>query len=257
MEVLDRIKIAVKALISLGIGKNQEEIGLLLGYTSKSAFSQVLNNKVPLPSDFIERLCKLDKRLVKMWIVSEIGSVLRNKEQSKQVYIDSDLFKTDTKVIPMTPEPNYHLIPLYDGFVTASAISQDMPAQSEPVEMVNAGDWFRDATSAMRVHGDSMFPDYVSGSIVAMKEVFNKRLVVFGQDYLIETTEYRVLKRLQRSDLADNWLLCSTNEDIWEVGTMKGRLIHEPFDIHIKDVQKICLVLGSVKRNHSSRIVGL
>ena len=168
-----------------------------------------------------------------------------------------EMLKGETKVVPIHQEPEYHLIPLYDGFMTASAISQDMPAQVEPVEMVNAGDWFRDATSAMRVHGDSMFPDYVSGSIVAMKEVFNKQLVIPGQDYLIETTEYRVLKRLQRSDLPEHWLLCSTNEEIWEVGSLKGRLIHEPFDIHLKDVQKICLVLGSVKRNHSSRIVGL
>ncbi len=168
-----------------------------------------------------------------------------------------EMLKTENKVISMRQEPDNHLIPLYDGFMTASAISQDMPAQIEPVEMVNAGDWFRDATSAMRVHGDSMFPDYVSGSIVAMKEVFNKKLVVPGQDYLIETTEYRVLKRLQKSDLPENWLLCSTNEDMWENGSMKGRLIHEPFDIHIDDVKKICLILGSVKRNHSSRIVGL
>lgn len=240
MTKIERVKKVCKWLIFDGYADNDTDLATKMGYT-KSSFSQIMTEKVPVSDKFIDNICKANININKVWILN----------------FEGDMLKTEAKVLQMVPEPDYHLIPLYDGFMTASAISQDLTAQSEPVEMVNAGDWFRDATSAMRVHGDSMFPDYVSGSIVAMKEVFNKRLVVFGQDYLIETSEYRVLKRLQRSDLADNWLLCSTNEDIWEVGTMKGRLIHEPFDIHLEDVKKICLVLGSVKRNHSSRIVGL
>lgn len=148
-----------------------------------------------------------------------------------------------------------HLIPLYDGVMTASVVSQELPAQAEATEMVNAGDWFRDATAAMRVHGDSMYPDYVSGSIVAMKEVHDKRLVVFGQDYMIETSEYRILKRLQKSDDKQCYLLCSTNTEVWEAGALKGRLIHEPFDIHLDSIVRLYQILGVVKRNHSSRVV--
>jgi len=107
----------------------------------------------------------------------------------------------------------------------------------------------------MRVHGDSMYPNYVSGSIVAMKEVFNKRLIIPGQDYMIETSEYRVLKRLQRSEDKQCYLACSTNLEIWEVGPQKGKLIHEPFDIHLDDMVRLYQILGSVKRNHSSRVV--
>lgn len=159
-------------------------------------------------------------------------------------------------VVPMQPTAQAaHLIPLYDGVVTASITGADLTPQTEPVEMVNAGDWFRDATAAMRVHGDSMHPDYPSGSIVAMREVQNKKLIVYGQDYLIETSEYRVLKRLQKSDKDQHWLLCSTNLEMWESGPLKGRLIHEPDDIHVDDVYRIYKILGSVKRNHSSRVV--
>ena len=147
------------------------------------------------------------------------------------------------------------LIPLYDGVVTASMLENDMRPQTQPVEYVNAGDWFRDATAAMRVHGDSMYPEYQSGSIVALKEVFNKRLIIYGQDYLIETSEYRVIKRLQKSNEKNSWLACSLNQEIWESGELQGRLIHEPFDINLDDVIRIYQVVGSVRRNHSSRIV--
>lgn len=147
------------------------------------------------------------------------------------------------------------LIPLYDGVVTASMIENDMRPQTQAVEYVNAGDWFRDATAAMRVHGDSMYPEYQSGGIVALKEVFNKRLIIYGQDYLIETSEYRVIKRLQKSNEKNSWLACSINQEIWESGELQGRLIHEPFDINLDDVIRVYQVVGSVRRNHSSRIV--
>lgn len=146
-----------------------------------------------------------------------------------------------------------NLIPLYDGIVTAGMHDTAiLEPTTEPVEMVDAGDWFRDATAAMRVHGDSMYPEYKSGSIVALKEVNNKRLVVYGQDYLIETSEYRVIKRLQKSDLPQNWLACSVNEEKYQ---STGKLIHEPFDVHIDDVDRLFQVLGNVRRNQSSRIV--
>jgi phage repressor protein C with HTH and peptisase S24 domain len=151
------------------------------------------------------------------------------------------------------PREEKKLIPLYDGVVTAGMqeTAELYPTQ-ESVEMIDAGDWFRDATAAMRVHGDSMYPEYKSGSIAALREVNNKRLVVYGQDYLIETSEYRVIKRLQKSDFPQNWLACSVNEEKYE---STGRLIHEPFDIHIDDVKRLYQVLGNVKRNQSSTVI--
>ena len=134
MEVLDRIKIAVKALISLGLAKNQEEIGSLLGYTSKSAFSQVLNGKVSLPNDFIDRLCKLDKRLVKMWIVNEEGSVLRSKKESKQVYIENNLaINSDiTQASSIADEKDLYIIELQKHKI--KSLEKELLDQKQEIE---------------------------------------------------------------------------------------------------------------------------
>lgn len=161
-----------------------------------------------------------------------------------------------TKKLSLGLDENYHLIPLYDGVVTAGMRSvADLSPQTEPAEYINAGDWFRDATAAMRIHDDSMFPEYKSGSIAALKAVNNKQLIIYGQDYVIETSEYRVIKRLQRSDQHGCWLLASVNTDVWETGPLKGRLIHEPFDVPIDEVTRLFRVLGCVKRNESSKIM--
>ncbi|AIN71946.1 hypothetical protein FPG101_08630 [Flavobacterium psychrophilum FPG101] len=91
MTEVDRVKLAVKTLISLGVAKNQEEIGKLMGYSNKSSFSQVLNGIVPLPDKFIDKLCRLDKRLRRDWIVNEFGHILIKNNNSKQVYIDKNI----------------------------------------------------------------------------------------------------------------------------------------------------------------------
>lgn len=76
MTVHDRIKLVVKWLIGTGVANNQEAIGRLMGYSNKSSFSQILNNKVPIPNDFIGRLCALNENINKVWIEKEMGDMV-------------------------------------------------------------------------------------------------------------------------------------------------------------------------------------
>ena len=169
-----------------------------------------------------------------------------------------DIFESGERYISHINEKihNRKLVPFFDGITQAGTqVVANMDA-TYPVEMVDAGDFFQDATAIMAVHGDGMHPDYKAGTLVALKEVHNKRLIMLGQDYVVETSEYRVIKRLQ-SNLDDStcWLACSTNTGTWEQGTLKGRLIHEPFTIPIDEVIRVHLVLGQISRNHSSKII--
>lgn len=234
MTRIERVRKLSKWLIFDGFADNDADLAKKLGY-SKSSFSQIINEKVPLSTKFIETLCSVNENINKVWITDLKGAMLKST---------SNL---------LANREDKKLIPLYDGVVTAGMQETAiMDATQQPAEMIDAGDWFRDATAAMRVHGDSMHPEYKSGSIAALREVKNKRLVVYGQDYLIETTEYRVIKRLQKSDIPQNWLACSVNEEKYE---SSGRLIHEPFDVHIDDVIRLYQVLGNVRRNQSSTVI--
>ena len=77
----ERIKKAIKWLIGTGIAKNQEGIGVLMGYSNKSAFSQVVNTPNKRPEDFITRLCNLNNNLNKDWLLTEKGSMLKTTDQ--------------------------------------------------------------------------------------------------------------------------------------------------------------------------------
>jgi hypothetical protein len=210
----------------LGIGqtKFEERAGLSRGYINK------LKGNMKL--DTINKIVLAYPEINKEWLISGVGEMLKDSEEKRK------------------------LIPFYDTEAEAGTMQiSNMDAVTEPDEWIDAGDWFLDADSAMRVHGDSMFPIYKPGSIVVMREVRNKSLIVYGRDYVIQTSEYKVIKRLQKSDIVGCWLACSVNDETWEKGNLAGRLIHEPFDVYIDRVNKIFMVLGCVSRNESSRIV--
>ena len=218
-------KITVKAGISNGlIGKGRKR-----GSISQENISKILYSFPELNAD---------------WLLTGRGEMLKSDKKSVTFYE------------PENAPTGRKLIPFYDIETTAGAMQvANMDVSEHADELIDAGDWFRDADSAMRVHGDSMFPVYKSGSIVVMKEVQDKSLIMYGQDYVLITSEYRVIKRIQKSVKAGFWLACSTNEETWEKGELAGRLIHEPFDVCIDSVHRIFRVLGSVSRTESSRVI--
>ena len=83
MTIHDRLKLVIKWLIGTGVATNQEAIGRLMGYTNKSSFSQILNDKVPIPGDFISRLCMLNKNINLVWIEKEVGDMILDNSASK------------------------------------------------------------------------------------------------------------------------------------------------------------------------------
>ena len=83
MTIHDRLKLVIKWLIGTGVATNQEAIGRLMGYTNKSSFSQILNDKVPIPGDFINRLCMLNENINLVWIEKEDGDMILDNSASK------------------------------------------------------------------------------------------------------------------------------------------------------------------------------
>ena len=140
-------------------------------------------------------------------------------------------------------------IPLYDDVssIGGTNIVANTSAVSVPSEWIDAGDWFVDATAAIRHYGDSM-NEYPSGSILVLRKVNDWRLLVWGRNYCVETTEFRVTKQLQ--DGGDSHVIgYSTNKDTYP----DGRQIHAPIYIP-KDntLLAIYIVLGCVTKEYSN-----
>jgi hypothetical protein len=93
--------------------------------------------------------------------------------------------------------------------------------------------------------------EYPSGCILALKLVQDHYLIVPGKDYVIETSEYRVTKKVQLGSNTEYIRVYSTNTEAHPDGT----LIHQPFDIPRNSIGRIFEVLGYVVKKGSGTIV--
>lgn len=140
-------------------------------------------------------------------------------------------------------------IPLYDtetvGGHNELVADTERPA-GHVAEWIDAGDWFPGATAAIRHYGDSMV-EYPSGSILALKRVEDQRLLINGQNYVIETSEYRITKKIQ-DDGGDYIMAYSSNRETYP----DGQQIHSPIKIPKSEIRHIDLVLGCVIKEYSN-----
>lgn len=163
--------------------------------------------------------------------IDKMGEILSEFQD-----ISNEDSESDGKVIKMNKE----LIPFYDAAaVGGSAILADQTPVSEPAEYINPGSWLRAATGSLRVYGNSMFPKYPAGSIIAFKE--NKSgVIIWGEDYVIELEDRRIIKRLEKSELKDHVKAVSYNVN------KDNKYVYDPVDIPMAAVKRLYMVLGMI-----------
>ena len=165
---------------------------------------------------------------------------------------EGSMLKKESTPVPQVPARKR--IPLYDDVSTIGGLNDNIANTSDtpsPSEWIDAGDWFPEATAAIRHYGDSMV-EYPSGSILALKRVKDQRLILNGRNYVIETTEFRVTKQLQY-DGGDYIMAYSSNRETYP----DGRLIHAPIKIPTETVRHIDLVLGCVTKEYSNGAIAI
>jgi len=162
-----------------------------------------------------------------------------------------EMLKADEGMVQKNPETR-HLIPVYNSVISRGGgeVSANTDGVSQPDEYIDTGDWFREATAAIRHYGESMI-EYPPGCILALKEVYDRALIIPGRDYMIETSEYRVTKRVKLGRENDSIIACSTNEEKYP----DGSLVHEPFTITWNAIRRISLVLGYVVKKSGGTMV--
>lgn len=183
----------------------------------------------------------------------QLNNVLKGNRGISDKFLDSFIEVFDISHFDLYSNTGEHKnrkkIPLYD--VESIGGHQDVVADTNVpaghvAEWIDAGDWFPGATSAIRHYGDSMV-EYPSGCILALKRVEDDRLLINGQNYVIETSEYRITKQLQY-DGGDYLMAYSSNRDTYP----DGRQIHSPIRIPKSEIRHIDLVLGCVIKEYSN-----
>lgn len=207
--------------------------------------------KLKLTQSKLAELVGVDLKTIQNWesgrtIPKSKYGILGNLEQLVESENHSDN-KSKTR-------DERHKIPFYDA-ETTGGFNDRVSASDTPVSFkgyIYAGDWWDgQETAAIRHVGDSMI-EYPDGCILAVRQVRKRTLLVPGRNYVIETDEYRVTKRVQRGSTPDTLALYSTNREKYD----DGRLIYEPFEVELSEVRRIFAVLGYiVSQSGESRLI--
>lgn len=200
----------------LNDNKVTKDLGLSVGTIGKSRKEgRDLSDKV------IEQILNFYTDLNRVWLLTGEGDMISKKK-----------------------------IPLYNDDSTIGGNNDqvaNVDDSARPTEWIDAGDWFPTATSAIHHYGDSM-TEYPSGCILALKRVNDSRLLLNGENYVIETDEFRITKRIL--DDGEDIIAYSTNQETYP----DGRLVHAPIRIPKDAIRHLDLVLGCVIRKFSTPV---
>lgn len=133
-------------------------------------------------------------------------------------------------------------VPYYENMDVTATIATSFSDYPEAPTFYIDYEHFNDCTAYVPVVGDSMYPSYCSGEIIAVKSIFNLDIIQWGEAYFVVTNgnanDMRTIKQLHYHDDPDKIILRSSNPNF------KGDTI-----ISKKDILFLYIVKGKIRRN--------
>ena len=227
MTDLQRIKILLKTLQSLGLASSQNEIGKKLGYSSASAFSQVVNGSVAIPKNFADRVVKAFPVVNIEWLTTGTGEMLHNQD------VAVTASSVDVLMLPVINLDTRAGLGSYNEVVdTPLYIAEQMPFSRSIA---------RDGDFVMPVVGESMTPRYPNGTYVLVRPLPTWReYLELGATYVLELIDgRRLIKEIRAGSDTEHFTLQSVNPAF------------DPSEIAKNFIAHIFAVIVSVRRDYN------
>ena len=209
-EIIDRIKYLMKEM-----GLKQVQFAERIGVDT-SNLSKYLNAHMPLSESFLNRLV-VNLGVSKEWLLD--GT-------------DLPFGKTPVRVDgEVMASANGGGTPVYDVDVTAGVASgrNELFASENIVGWVNLPNMSPNCR-IVRVSGDSMAPVINDGDFVAVREVSNPAQIYWGQIYVVQLDDFRLVKYLRRHTDPNMVVLRSENPN------------YDDMDVRRSDIHEMLLV---------------
>lgn len=193
---------------NLGQGKFEKLSGLSNGYLTQL-------RKAP-GSEKLQRILCAFPELNRTWLLTGEGDMLIG-EQVEQIMQSST--ESDIHLIPLLP------VSAQGGSLNDFVVSIKESSCEKIISPIKGADY------AMSVSGESMAPEYPSGSQILIKRIDEKAFIDWGRVYVLDTCNGTVIKRLFPSETADKVLCKSINPEF------------PPFEVSLSDVYAVYRVL--------------
>ena len=189
---------------------SQRQLALLLRIDT-SNLSKVLNGKLPFSEGLVNRIVA-DLGVSKSWLRDGDGLPFDKTLIAKEIHSDV--------VMPQLPAPQG--IPVYDLDVTAGCRSLDeLFGEIRPIGAIDIPG-IPQNSNIVKVRGDSMSPRIINGGYVAIRPIRDMRNIYWGQIYVVELPEFRVVKYLRRHSDPGMVILHSDNPDYDDMDVLRS-----------------------------------
>ena len=154
-----------------------------------SNLSKVMNGKLPFTEGLINRIV-VDLGISKNWLRDGSGVPYEKSSMARDIVLPEPL---QAQIVPAV-----HGTPVYDIDVTAGCRSlSQLFGEIHPVGVIDIPGISQNA-QMVKVRGDSMCPRISNGGYVAIRPIRDLRNIFWGQIYVVELEEFRMVKYLRR-----------------------------------------------------------
>lgn len=191
----------------------EESCGLSRGNLSN------MNDNGSIGSDKLSLIFDAHPEINPDWLISGQGEMLRSSADERPIAKEVE------------PEKGIPLIPTEAlcGYGTEAFKDLQIGEYYQVTE-------FKHADFLIRVKGNSMYPKYSSGDIVACKKIKETLFFQWHKIYAIYTDSQGVMvKRVQESAKEGYITLASDNDK------------YQPFDVPLSDISAIALIIGVIR----------
>lgn len=191
MEKVDIIREAFESLRFKGIVKTQKDFAQLIDYAPNNLSKALNGNEAYLTDN----------------LISKVNAVLQYYTSAPT---EEEISQDMVLVIPTGARAGT----LAD--FSASVSAYDCERMVTPI---------KGADFAIQVTGDSMSPEYPSGSVILIKKINEKAFIEWGKTYVLDTENGAVIKNIRRTDNPEV-IECVSLNPAYQPFTMETRYIN-------------------------------
>ena len=174
----------------------------------------------------------------KAWLLTGEGEMLITKIHPDTL-AEAVLVKRDMEARGLLKPSG---VPYYENVeATCGIVPQSNDYPEVPAFYINY-EHFNDCTAYVPVVGDSMFPQYCSGEIIAVKQILNMDIIQWGEAYFVCTNDdansLKTIKLIHPHDDESKIILRASNPNY------KGDTV-----INKVDIVSLFVIKGKIKRN--------
>ncbi|MDE7474380.1 MAG: hypothetical protein K2M71_01995 [Duncaniella sp.] len=186
---------------------SQRQLAMILRIDA-SNLSKVLNGKLPFSDGLVNRMVA-DLGVSKSWLRDGVGLPFEKAPVAREVTPAAPVRMMDGQ----QGGSGVQGTPVYDLDVTAGCRSlEELFGEIKPVGIVDLPGVPLDS-NIVKVRGDSMAPRIINGGYVAIRPISDMRTIFWGQIYVVELQEFRMVKYLRRHPDPEMVILHSDNPD--------------------------------------------